>query len=196
MLSWWPDCSDIAVFQIATATPVVSGNLATIDVTLVANASGATPGNSTNDLKKLFDSAEVTRLTAKTYYIGTGASGQPALFRLASGNTTAQELVEGVENMQIRFGVDDGGVCGTGSSDDGFIDCYRSSDQINAATWPKVRSMQIALLMRSLENNLTPTNQPIAYNGGTVNDGAGGTPTDRRLRQVFTSTIGLRNQLR
>lgn len=190
------DCSDIAVFQIATATPVVSGNLATIDVTLVANASAATPGNSTNDLKKLFDSAEVTRLTAKTYYIGTGASGQPALFRLASGNTTAQELVEGVENMQIRFGVDDGGVCGTGSSDDGFIDCYRSSDQINAATWPKVRSMQIALLMRSLENNLTPTNQPIAYNGGTVNDGAGGTPTDRRLRQVFTSTIGLRNQLR
>lgn len=190
------DCSDIAVFQIATVEPVVSGNLSPITITLLANAAGITPGNSTNDLKKLFDGAEVTRLTAKTYYIGTGASGQPALFKLVSGNSNAQELVEGVENMQIRFGVDDAGVCGTGSSDDGFIDCYRTSDQINTVTWSKVRSMQITLLIRSIENNLTPVNQPVAYNGGTINDGAGGAPTDRRLRQVFTSTIGLRNQLR
>ncbi len=186
------DCSDIVVFQISGSTPVVSGDLSQINVAHIANASGSSPGNSNNNLNKIFTGAEVTRLSAKTYYIGTGASGQPALFRRTPINGP-QELVEGVENMQIAFGVDDAGICGTGSSDDGAIDCYRRADEITAAAWPKVRSIQIRLLLRSLENNMTPTTQSIAYNGGTVNSGTG---ADRRLRQVFTSTIGLRNQLR
>jgi type IV pilus assembly protein PilW len=179
------DCSDIVVFQI-TNSGTITGNPASIEHA----ATGSSPGNSSNDLHKIFTSAEVTRLSAKTYYIGTGASGQPALFRLTP--TSTQELVEGVENMQIIFGVDDAGICSTGSSDDGAIDCYRRADQI-AAAWPRVRSIQIRLLLRSLENNLTPVPQPIEYNGATVNSGMG---SDRRLRQVFTSTIGLRNQLR
>lgn len=185
------DCSDIVVFQITgiTNSPFTIAHA-------VAAATTNSPGNSSNDLKKLFNGAEVTRLSAKTYYIGTGANGQPALFRRTPLGG-AQELIEGVENMQIVFGVDNSGTCGTGTTDDGAIDCYQTAAQVNAAaSWPQIRSIQIRLLLRSLENNLTPTPQAIAYNGGTVNDGAGGSAQDRRLRQVFTSTIGLRNQLR
>ena len=185
------DCSDIVVFQI---TGVASSPFAISHA--VASATTNSPGNASNDLKKLFNDAEITRLSAKTYYIGTGANGQPALFkRTPLGG--AQELIEGVENLQIVFGVDHSGTCGTGSTDDGAIDCYRTAAQVNAAAnWPQIRSIQIRLLLRSLENNLTPTPQAIAFNGGTVNDGASGSAQDRRLRQVFTSTIGLRNQLR
>jgi type IV pilus assembly protein PilW len=181
------DCSDIVVFQI-TNSGTITGDPASIEHA----ATGSSPGNSSNDLHKIFTGAEVTRLSAKTYYIGTGASGQPALYRRTPINGS-QELIEGVENMQVVFGVDDAGICGTGSSNDGAIDCYRRADQITAAAWPNVRSIQIRLLLRSLENNLTPVSQPIDYNGATVNSGTG---ADRRLRQVFTSTIGLRNQLR
>lgn len=179
------DCSDIVVFQI---TGITNAN----PFTVAHTATGNNPGNATNDLKKLFNGAEVTRLSAKTYYIGTGANGQPALFR-RTPLSGAQELVEGVENLQIIFGVDNASTCGTGSSDDGAIDCYRRADQLSTANWQSVRSVQIRLLLRSLENNLTPTPQSIAYNGGTINSGTG---ADRRLRQVFTTTIGLRNQLR
>lgn len=44
-----------------------------------------------------------------TYYIATNPAGEPALYRLklnATGGTTAEELVEGVQDMQITYGVD------------------------------------------------------------------------------------------
>ncbi|MBK8507292.1 MAG: PilW family protein [Candidatus Competibacteraceae bacterium] len=180
------DCTDIVVFQIANTT------LTPFTIALTGSGSTLTPGNANTNLNKFFIGAEVTRLSAKTYYIATGANGQPALFRRVAG--VSQELVEGVENLQLVFGVDDAGACGgIGSSNDGAIDCYLSAENINATIWPVVRSLQVRLLLRSLENNLTPTPQEVAYNGGTVNTGSG---ADRRLRQVFTSTVGLRNQLR
>ena len=42
-----------------------------------------------------------------TYYVGTGVSGRPALFR-KDGAAVAQELVEGVEDMQVLYGIDTG----------------------------------------------------------------------------------------
>lgn len=48
-------------------------------------------------------------LMGATYYIATNASGEPALYRLtldSTGGTTAEELVEGVQDMQITYGVD------------------------------------------------------------------------------------------
>lgn len=172
------DCSDIVVFQI-------TGITGTGPINIAHSATGSNPGNSTNDLGKIFTGAEVTRVSTKSYYIGTGASGQPALFRRTP--TTNQELVEGVEDMQIVYGVDDNG--------DGAIDRYINAKQIEDGStssdslWAKVRSLQIRLLLRSLDDKLTPTYQSITYNGSTV------IPNDYRLRQVFTTTIGLRNQL-
>ncbi len=180
------DCANIAVFQI-TAITAGGGNT----INLGHTAGSGNPGNTTANLINTFVGGEVTQVGTKTYYIGTGASGQPALFRRTA--TATQELIEGVEDMQVVFGVDSATLCGVGAGNDGAIDCYLSANAINATDWPSVRSVQIRLLLRSLEDNLTPTSQPIAYNGGTVNSGSG---ADRRLRQAFTTTISLRNQLR
>lgn len=170
------DCSNVVVFQVTNST-AISGN----PVTIEHGTAGNNPGNSTTDLGKVFAGAQMTKVSTKSYYIGTGSSGQPALFRRTPNGT--QELVEGVENMQVVYGVDD--------DNNGTIDSY--SDAItDATTWPRVRSIQIRLLMRSLDDNLTPQAVAVSFNGGTVN---GSGTTDRRLRQVFTTTIGLRNQL-
>ncbi len=170
------DCSNVVVFQV-TNSASVSGN----PVTIQHGTTGNNPGNSTANLGKVFAGAQLTKVSTKSYYIGTGSSGQPALFRRTPDG--AQELVEGVENIQILYGVD--------GDSNGTIDSYVDGIS-DTSVWPSVRSIQIRLLMRSLDDNLTPQPVAIAFNGSTVN---GSGTVDRRLRQVFTTTIGLRNQL-
>lgn len=57
----------------------------------------------------------------------------------------------------------------------------------NVQNWDNIFSVRISLLLRTAENNLIETPQSYTINGVTT------TPTDRRLRRVFTTTIALRN---
>ncbi|HMR72841.1 MAG TPA: PilW family protein, partial [Candidatus Saccharibacteria bacterium] len=50
-----------------------------------------------------------------------------------------------------------------------------------------VFSVRISLVLRTADDNLVEAPQPYTINGVTT------TPTDRRLRRVFTTTIALRN---
>lgn len=147
--------------------------------------------------------SRVLRLSGNTYFIGTNPAGQPALFRQrltqSGGNaaTVAEELVDGVEDMQITYGVDV-----TPAVDD-IVDTYVTANLVtdaaapmptpganDAAKWSRVLSVKVTLLMRSLENNVTTAPQPYIFNNG-----ASTTPGDRRLRKVFTTTIAIRNRL-
>jgi type IV pilus assembly protein PilW len=128
------------------------------------------------------------RLSARTYYVGSNAAGEPTLYReklgAAGGNASlsAEEVAEGVEDMQITYGVD------TSAPADGAVDAYVTADTV--ADWTRVLSLRISLLMVTHQNEaVTSTPQAYTYNGATV------TPTDRRLRKVFTTVIALRNRL-
>jgi type IV pilus assembly protein PilW len=112
------------------------------------------------------------------YYIALNDSGQSALFRRI-GTAASEELVEGVENMQIIYGEDTDG--------DGGADTYRNAD--NVADMGDVLAVRVSLLVASPEANVLPEAQSLTYNGASV-DGS-----DRRLRQVFTTTIGMRSRL-
>ncbi|BCX88540.1 type IV pilus assembly protein PilW [Methylomarinovum tepidoasis] len=90
----------------------------------------------------------------------------------------AQPLLQGVENIQITYGIDNNG--------DGTADRYDRSTRV--ADWNQVVSVRISLLLQS-EDNITTAPQPYTFKGATV------TPADRRLRRVFTTTVGLRNRL-
>lgn len=199
------DCSHAAVFQM---TNVNNNN--TIK-TVNHNTGTGTPGNCTKGFGLPVDCTDTNgtaytfaqgsrlfRLNAATYYIRTNADNEPALYRqklgYASGNSTltAEEVVEGVENMQITYGVD------TSATADGAADTYVSADQVTAAApettneadWKRVLSIRLSLLLVSREGEAVTTKiQPYTYNGITV------TPTDRRLRKVFTTTIAVRNRL-
>jgi type IV pilus assembly protein PilW len=91
------------------------------------------------------------------------------------------DLIEDIENMQILYGED------TDATPDGTANYYVPAK--NIVDMEKVVSIRVSLLVRSMDDNLAA--QPLAYtyNGATV------TPTDRRIRRVFTSTIALRNRL-
>lgn len=134
---------------------------------------------------------------ANAYFIdeSTFDSTLPALHRVFINGTsggvtqrTTEELVSGVEDMQISYGVDNDSVA------DGQANRYYSADQISpndiATTasgnigWDRVVSVRFQLVMRS-RNIVLPKNNTTAYLGNT--------PADRYLRQIVSSTVQLRN---
>jgi type IV pilus assembly protein PilW len=131
-----------------------------------------------NKSQQFENDAMVIELQTVTYSLGTGASGQPALFR-QEFNAAAQELVEGVEDMQILYGID--------ADSDQFPNQYVTSN--NVPDFEDVVSVRIMLLLRSIDDFVTEAPQTYTFNGIPA------TPADRRLRQVFTTTIALRNRI-
>jgi type IV pilus assembly protein PilW len=130
---------------------------------------------------------EVMEFDRFAYYIGTNPAGIRALYR-NSINDGVAELVEGVEDMQIMYGVDT-----TTPVPDRVADVYQTASAV--ADWTRVVSARISLLMASPDDNLTAAPQSYAY----FNDD--GTPTppgpaaDRRIYQTFSTTVGIRNRL-
>lgn len=140
------------------------------------------------------------RLDAATYYIGYSNNNQdePGLYRerleqqSSNAVTQAEEVVEGVEDMQIAYGVD------SSTTADKTVDIYVTADQVASASpesaleadWKRVLSVRISLLMVSRTGeNTTDQPQTYSFNGKTV------TPKDHRLRKVFSTTIAVRNRL-
>jgi type IV pilus assembly protein PilW len=178
------DCFEAAVFQ------VTNKNLAGGFDNIVHNTGGTqTPGNATKQLGKSYEGGELQRISTKVYYIRNNPAGQPALYR-KEGAGAAQEMVEGVENMQILYGVDDAANCGTGVAGDFSADCYQTAEWVeNNDQWNNVVAVRLALLLRSVENNVVDQPQTYRFNGDTV------TAADRRLYQAFETTFTLRNRV-
>lgn len=158
------------------------------------------------------------------YYVGLGASGAPSLFRANfSGTTwTSEELVEGVEMLQLTYGRDSlvsipvpappalpspcpavGGQC----VPDGSVNDYVSGDTVvagltteweRAARWRSVGAVRVGMLVRSPERAGTPnrdeTNPDVGrlFVGRSVIDLPEG---DAILRRPYESTVALRNRL-
>lgn len=111
----------------------------------------------------------------------------PTLYRNTNG-VGAVALIEGIEDMQILYGED--------TDADGTPNHYVDADGgdgvgPNVVNMANVVSVRISLLVHSLSDRLT--SQPLGY----YFNGIVTTPptTDRRLRRVFTSTIGIRNRV-
>lgn len=171
------DCAGADLFQnraVATAK------------TLTRPASG-NPGNvdPSNDLSHAYSpGAEIYVLSASVYYVGMGVNGNPGLFRRRfpqGGAGTTQEIIEGVENMQILYGED--------TNADGFADLYVAADGVG--DWARVVSVKVGLLMRTPgDARMDPDTATYAILGTTVN------PLDqRRVRRVVTWTLALRNRV-
>ena len=125
------------------------------------------------------------------YYVGTGASGIPSLFRLVSdcglspdcrGRSAASEVVEGVESMQVLYGED------TDTTPDGVANIYRSADGVG--DFNNVVSVKLGLLIRSPDNTKqeVDTNNYVLADSVTID-----VPNDRYLRYVTNNTVHLRN---
>ena len=190
------DCSHMAVFQMTN-----TNNNLNIDRITHNTGGGTVPGNCTKGLApesdcsstngveytEWGDNTVIQRFLAYTYLVKDNDFDppQPALYRssLATSSDSIgmsdQELVEGVENMQMLLGFD--------TDDDGSADCYSNDALICGSSIDEVVAIRVSLLMRSMEDNITPDAQTYVFNGTTY------TATDGRLRKVFTATITFRN---
>jgi len=177
------DCVKARVFQ-ATSLGSASG-----EVNLRHDGSGATPGNAVTSWggasgveDEIFKpGAELLVATSITYFIGTGTSGRPSLWQNVNGVNL--ELLEGVDDMSVLYGVDDNG--------DFVPDNYQLAGAVSAANWSKVVALRVELLVTSIEDGVLPETQKYSFEGV---DGIEPNPVDRRLRQVFTTTVGIRSR--
>ncbi len=169
------DCDKTDVFQITNNA--ASG-------TTIAHASGSLPapyqGNSTGNLSKAYSTnAFIMKFSQLKYEIRNGASGRPSLWR------GGEELVEGIENMQVLYG-------------------YRTDPTIrapnvyatvnNVPSWKSVVSVRVGLLANSIADTTTGE---IGHDVDTKTYNVNGTtidpPDDRRTRRTFLTTVETRN---
>jgi type IV pilus assembly protein PilW len=168
---------------------IVINDCAKGDVFQISGVSGNTLNHNCTTCLETYGADSTVMIVEDTQYFiadNDKTPAQPSLFRIVNGGA-AEELIEGVESMQIFFGED--------TDSDGFANRYVTSEVINApcadgsnpSCWNRVTSLRISLLLRSTERNVTLDSQVFNFNGQTV------TATDNRLRRVFTTVIALRN---
>lgn len=104
-----------------------------------------------------------------------------------------QQLVEGVEAMQILYGV----CAGVDTDGDGVNDTnVVNPPYVNAAgvaNWANVCSVRIHLLLASLDNNVVTQPQTVFFPADTNNVWPVAV-NDRCLRQAFSTTVRIRNR--
>ncbi|MGB7396793.1 MAG: PilW family protein, partial [Candidatus Macondimonas sp.] len=183
------DCSAVNVFRVTSVT----GGL-----TLVHTTSD----NSSASLSKPYvhtglNAAQAARFNSWVYFVRdsgrNAADGSDifSLFRLDTSRTgqTAQELVEGVEQLQVLYGER------IGTQDIR----YRAAP--NVVNWGQVVAVKLALLVASRDPVLDVADATAGYalldQTAAKTGTSGATITyanDRRLRRVFSATVNIRNR--
>ena len=158
------DCAHSAVFMV-TNDPQSSGGIIRHDAGVVAPGTAPNPGqsNATRDLQHIYGAktnavATIYTAASATYTLAPGTSGELSLF---SG---ADELVEGVQDMQVTYGLQAGG-------NTQFVSAAGVTD------WETVESIRVALNMNTVE--------PVTTVGG------GGTNT---IDKTYGRTFRVRNR--
>lgn len=180
------DCQKASIFQLTNSTAAGAG------VNLVHSNSGAfAPGNNIPNWPANQEyglGAEVARLQTFAFFVGRGANGRPSLFQLrlqslgaTSTGFQAEELVEGIESLQIRYGED--------TDNDGAVDAWRSADAV--VSWAGVLNLDLTVLARAPDEYGIEFDTAVYNLSGTQFDPV----DDRRHRQIFSTTVGIRNRL-
>lgn len=224
-----PTLSVVDEFGISTQSDIAAGTMLKIGdcssadsfqnyappgdfITAVAapGAGAVSPGNAidgTFQWQKKWSSADTVYETKATvYYIGTGASGQPALFSFSTKcgfsdtadecDVVSTELVDGVENMQLLYGEDLDGESGTGASSalnpDNVANAFLTADQVGS--FRRVVSIKVGLVVRSPDAGLdigpnTTFPEFEVLDQVTINP-----PDDANQRFVNNTTLRLRNR--
>lgn len=89
------------------------------------------------------------------------------------------ELVDGIDAIQFQYGI----------APNGFVSQYVSADRVN--NWGEVRALRIAVLANSV-SRVSPAPAEKEY---YLLDAGPYTFTDGKMRQVFTTTVYLRNSV-
>lgn len=171
------DCQAASVFQITNFTD------GALKANVVHNAGGSTsPGNATKDLGHSFGpGSEIAKMSTCIYFVDRDVNGEIGLY-FKVNNDIPQMIVSGVETMQVTYGVDTDG--------DRDIDTFVDADAV--ADWATVLAARIGILVASTNEVQRGDVDDAAYTVNGINIPAA---NDRRMRQVFVTTVALRNRL-
>lgn len=147
------------------------------------------PGNEDEDWSHPYTSEmEILTLQNAFYFIRKHDDRPPSLVRSrlkaisSNAGYVEEELVEGVQDMQIKYGVTNG--------ENSQVTEYKTADEIDSLLkWGNVASVRIELLVVSSDTNVTQEQQIVRFDEEDV------AIENRRLAQVFSTTIGIRNRL-
>ncbi|MBV1879783.1 MAG: PilW family protein [Pseudomonadales bacterium] len=176
------DCEKATIFRVTTANPWGrNGDLspaaapAVADLTVghdLANADATANTIPELALVNTFGvDAAVSAIESHTFFIAAGEGrnndGNPplSLWR-KSGLRAPIELVEGVEDLQVLYGVD--------TDDDEVPNQYKPANDVDV--WPEVTTVRVTIVVNSIDN----------VGSSSAADGL--------IRRVFSQTIKLRNQ--
>lgn len=179
------DCEKANVFQ---ATQVKTGTGAPDDKVNILHSNAAmTPGNAVGNWggnkQNTFNSgAQIVTANSTVYFIAEGVSKRPSLWQNVNG--TSLELLEGVDDIHITYGID------TEATQDFIPNEYKLAKDVT--NWSRVISVRLELLVASIEDKVVPDHQVYTFPSDAA---APTTATDYRLRQIFTSTIAIRNRI-
>jgi type IV pilus assembly protein PilW len=138
------------------------------------NISHGNDANLDPKLSKVYQQdAEVMKMVSHLYYLGTNSAGVPALFRVSLGNNgtiLTEELVEGVEDLQLMYGED--------TTDDGVVNVYVDSAAVTDFT--KVLNIRLTVTVRTVADNIASKVTPAG---------------DKRIRRTFTTSVAIRNRV-
>lgn len=169
------NCQTAQIFQ---ATSVSGATDLTIN-----HASGATPGNTITSWTGIFgEGAEVIKMRKLLFYIKNNAANVPSLWLWENGTST--ELVEGVEDMAIQYGID--------TNNNEVPDEYKEAgDVADDLEWSQVKSVHLELLVRTPEDRVLSEPQVYSFPLGEEKE----TAEDGAMRQVFVTTVAVRSRL-
>lgn len=181
---------------VVTNDDIALSDCAATDIFRLSGVTATTLTHAPNLSRTFDDKSQLSFYTATRYYIGQGGNDNagnpiPSLFRYtytpASG-LTSQLLIEGVENMQLLYGVD--------NNADTIADSYVDAANVaGAGGWANVVSVRIGLLMRTINPDFSQDKDTRAYALlGTSIYTAGSPPNDNFRRRVFSTTVQIRNR--
>jgi type IV pilus assembly protein PilW len=164
------DCGNATVFEVQNFTPGGGDLTGTIARSGSANlGADYRPG------------ARVIPVVSVGYYVAPDTAGTgTSLWRVVDGEP-AQEMIPGVEALEVRYGVD------TDAGSDVTVNQYVDADAVT--DWSRVISVSLAILIRSGEQT-SPTVDTSTYR---LLETDLGPFNDRFQRSVFTTTVTLRN---
>jgi type IV pilus assembly protein PilW len=176
------DCKDSDIFMVDND---IDGS------SVPVNISHDNSVNTSNSLSKSYlPNAKLMRMVMNGYYVGTNTDGNRALYRTrlaGNGAMKKEELLEGVETMQVAYGEDTNG--------DGVPNRYLSAGDVT--DMGNIVTVRVGLLMYSIRE-VSEENDTRSFNvAGTDVDDTGTIPThgvDKSLRQVYTATVKIRNR--
>lgn len=191
-----PACSIVLVTNCASGTDLfqtTSGGGA-----LLTKSGGATcsPGNlgGSNALDwstSYADDMQLYLARTRLFFVGQdAATGEPGLFQMdmvmGSGATQVEQLVSGIESMQVLYGLSLPSELG---GDGQYVDEWLTAEQVTS--WELIIAARVSFLVRSQDDVAgAPVSQTFNLAGTNVSG-----PSDRRLRQAFSTTVAVRNRL-